>query len=48
MHLAAEIASQRSERKLREVNVAGTERLLAACLALADGDPAAGPRVVFC
>jgi nucleoside-diphosphate-sugar epimerase len=34
-HLAAEIASQRSERKLREVNVAGTQRLLDACLALA-------------
>jgi nucleoside-diphosphate-sugar epimerase len=48
MHLAAEIASQRSERKLREVNVQGTERLLAACLAIAGPDPAAGPRVVFC
>jgi nucleoside-diphosphate-sugar epimerase len=48
MHLAAEIASQRSERKLREVNVQGTERLLAACLAVAGHDPAAGPRVVFC
>jgi nucleoside-diphosphate-sugar epimerase len=48
MHLAAEIASQRSERKLREVNVQGTERLLAACLAMAGPDPAAGPRVVFC
>jgi nucleoside-diphosphate-sugar epimerase len=48
MHLAAEIASQRSERKLREVNVRGTELLLAACLAVAGGDPAAGPRVVFC
>ncbi|MHB8531989.1 MAG: NAD-dependent epimerase/dehydratase family protein, partial [Solirubrobacteraceae bacterium] len=43
IHLAAEIASQRSERKLREVNVAGTERLLAACTAL--GEP--GPRFVF-
>jgi nucleoside-diphosphate-sugar epimerase len=48
MHLAAEIASQRSERKLWEVNVQGTERLLAACLAVAGHDPAAGPRVVFC
>jgi nucleoside-diphosphate-sugar epimerase len=48
MHLAAEIASQRSERKLVEVNVRGTERLLDACLALAGPDPAAGPRVVFC
>ncbi len=37
IHLAAEIASQRSERKLREVNVAGTQRLLEACLGLADG-----------
>jgi nucleoside-diphosphate-sugar epimerase len=41
IHLAAEIASQRSERKLREVNVAGTKRLLAACLA------AGRPRFVF-
>jgi len=48
IHLAAEIASQRSERKIHEVNVAGTERLLAACLALAGADPAAGPRIVFC
>src|ERR1700688_1842672 len=45
IHLAAEIASQRSEQKLWEVNVAGTERLLDACLAL--GDPAGGPRFVF-
>jgi nucleoside-diphosphate-sugar epimerase len=45
IHLAAEIASQRSEQKVREVNVAGTQRLLDACLAL--GDPAAGPRFVF-
>jgi nucleoside-diphosphate-sugar epimerase len=45
IHLAAEIASQRSEQKVREVNVAGTERLLAACCAL--GDPTAGPRFVF-
>jgi nucleoside-diphosphate-sugar epimerase len=47
VHLAAEIASQRSERKLREVNVAGTARLLDACLALAGEQPAAGPRFVF-
>jgi len=47
VHLAAEIASQRSERKLREVNVDGTARLVAACSALADGDAAAGPRLVF-
>ena len=48
MHLAAEIASQRSARKLQEVNVHGTERLLDACLAVAADDPAAGPRFVFC
>jgi nucleoside-diphosphate-sugar epimerase len=47
IHLAAEIASQRSERKVREVNVAGTARLLDACTALADADPASGPRFVF-
>ncbi len=47
VHLAAEIASQRSERKVREVNVAGTERLLAACLAAAGSDPGSGPRMVF-
>jgi nucleoside-diphosphate-sugar epimerase len=46
-HLAAEIASQRSEAKVREVNVAGTTRLLDACSALAREDPASGPRVVF-
>src|ERR1700683_1123313 len=32
IHLAAEIASQRSEEKLWEVNVRGTERLLQAIL----------------
>jgi len=48
VHLAAEIASQRSERKLVEVNVHGTERLLAAARALAGSEPAAGPRIVFC
>jgi nucleoside-diphosphate-sugar epimerase len=47
IHLAAEIASQRSERKIREVNVQGTARLLDACLALAGPTPAAGPRLVF-
>lgn len=47
LHLAAEIASQRSERKIDEVNVWGVKRLLDACLALADGEPAAGPRLVF-
>lgn len=47
VHLAAEIASQRSERKLWEVNVAGTARLLDACTALAGPDRASGPRFVF-
>jgi nucleoside-diphosphate-sugar epimerase len=48
VHLAAEIASQRSERKLRAVNVDGTARLLDACLGLAGpGGSAEGPRVVF-
>ena len=42
IHLAAEIASQRSEQRLREVNVDGTRRLLDACLALP-----APPRFVF-
>jgi nucleoside-diphosphate-sugar epimerase len=48
MHLAAEIASQRSARKVHEVNVLGTEHLRDACLAVGGADPAAGPRVVFC
>jgi len=39
VHLAAEIASQRSEAKVREVNVAGTRRLLDACLALGGERP---------
>jgi nucleoside-diphosphate-sugar epimerase len=47
IHLAAEIASQRSDRKVREVNVGGTERLVEACLALAGPDVATGPRLVF-
>jgi nucleoside-diphosphate-sugar epimerase len=47
VHLAAEIASQRSERKLREVNVAGTARLLDACTALAGAGLTPGPRFVF-
>lgn len=46
-HLAAEIASQRSESKVKDVNVAGTRRLLDACVALADGAAAARPRLVF-
>jgi nucleoside-diphosphate-sugar epimerase len=40
VHLAAEIASQRDEGRVREVNVEGTRRLLAAC-------QAAAPRFVF-
>jgi nucleoside-diphosphate-sugar epimerase len=48
LHLAAEIASQRSEAKIRTVNVDGTARLLEACLALAPaGRAGEGPRVVF-
>jgi nucleoside-diphosphate-sugar epimerase len=46
VHLAAEIASQRSERKVHEVNVEGTARLVDACLAVA-GEADAGPRLVF-
>ena len=41
LHLAAEIASQRSERKVATVNVEGTARLLDACRALAGSDPTA-------
>jgi nucleoside-diphosphate-sugar epimerase len=41
IHLAAEIATQRDERKISEVNVEGTRRLLSACAA------ANGPRFVF-
>ena len=47
VHLAAEIASQRSEGKIMEVNVEGTRRLLDACLSLAGGGPTSGPRIVF-
>jgi nucleoside-diphosphate-sugar epimerase len=47
IHLAAEIASQRSARKISDVNVQGTARLLDACLALAGPTPSSGPRVVF-
>ncbi len=42
VHLAAEIASQRSAAKVREVNVGGTRRLLDACIALAGGGAGAG------
>jgi nucleoside-diphosphate-sugar epimerase len=41
IHLAAEIASQRDARKIAEVNVEGTRRLLSACTAVD------GPRFVF-
>jgi nucleoside-diphosphate-sugar epimerase len=47
VHLAAEIASQRSERRVREVNIEGTRRLLDAAVALAGGEAGAGPRFVF-
>src|SRR5437899_477772 len=47
IHLAAEIASQRSERKIREVNEQGTARLLDACLGVVGPDLAAPPRLVF-
>ena len=47
VHLAAEIASQRSAEKVYEVNVRGTERLITACREFAGADPSAGPRIVF-
>jgi len=47
VHLAAEIASQRREDKLVEVNVRGTERLLDACLHGAGDGTGSGPRFVF-
>jgi nucleoside-diphosphate-sugar epimerase len=42
VHLAAEIASQRSEEKVRAVNVDGTRRLLEVCRGARE------PRFVFC
>jgi nucleoside-diphosphate-sugar epimerase len=48
VHLAAEIASQRDERLINEVNIAGTERLLEACRALGAAAERPGPRFVFC
>lgn len=42
LHLAAEIASQRSEERIREVNVTGTQRLVDACAAAP-----APPKLVF-
>lgn len=47
VHLAAEIASQRRDRRIAEVNVAGTGRLLDACLAATGPDRSSGPRFVF-
>jgi nucleoside-diphosphate-sugar epimerase len=47
VHLAAEIASQRRDRRVAEVNVGGTARLLAACLGAAGPDRSSGPRFVF-
>jgi nucleoside-diphosphate-sugar epimerase len=44
-HLAAELASQRSDDKVRDVNVEGTRRLLDACLP-EDGERPV-PKVVF-
>jgi len=49
IHLAAEIASQRSERKLQAVNVTGTESLISAALLVGGPNPIADgrPRFVF-
>jgi nucleoside-diphosphate-sugar epimerase len=47
VHLAAEIASQRSEQRVMQVNVAGTQHLIAACMSAGGGDSNSGPRVVF-
>jgi nucleoside-diphosphate-sugar epimerase len=44
-HLAAEIASQRSDEKVRDVNVDGTRRLLDACLPENGERPV--PKVIF-
>jgi nucleoside-diphosphate-sugar epimerase len=46
-HLAAEIASQRNQRKVQNVNVEGTARLLDACRELAGSEAAGAPRLVF-
>ena len=42
IHLAAEIASQKSEEKIRATNIDGTRRLIEAAVA------AGGPKFVFC
>jgi nucleoside-diphosphate-sugar epimerase len=47
VHLAAEIASQRSAAKIAAVNIAGTARLREACRAQSGGDRGARPRIVF-
>jgi nucleoside-diphosphate-sugar epimerase len=49
IHLAAEIATQRDPVKIDEVNVAGTDRLLAACRAATEAGAggARGPKFVF-
>jgi nucleoside-diphosphate-sugar epimerase len=47
VHLAAEIASQRSAEKVFEVNVRGTERLVDACRRHAGNGGSGGPRIVF-
>jgi nucleoside-diphosphate-sugar epimerase len=51
IHLAAEIASQRSARKVHAVNVEGTASLISACQALAEANPdsvdGSRPKLVF-
>ncbi len=48
VHLAAEIASQRDEERIREVNVHGTARLIEACAASTGGaGEVGGPKFVF-
>ncbi len=49
IHLAAEIATQRDEGKIAEVNVEGTRRLLSACADAGGrtGARAGGPRFLF-
>jgi nucleoside-diphosphate-sugar epimerase len=47
VHLAAEIASQRSERKLREVNVDGTARLLDVCVTLGERPDRSSPKFAY-